>query len=163
MSEIITESTSLWRLTKNVIKLGIPAILAEITSVIMQYIDAAMVGSLGKEGTAAIGLVSTSTWLIGGLCISAAMGFSVQVAHLIGAGKEAEARNVLRQSLIVSVFFGVILSAAAALLSGILPEWLGGEEKILRDASAYFFIFALTRSEERRVGKECRSRWSPYH
>ena len=23
--------------------------------------------------------------------------------------------------------------------------------------------FALTRSEERRVGKECRSRWSPYH
>src|SRR5258707_5819212 len=24
-------------------------------------------------------------------------------------------------------------------------------------------IFATTRSEERRVGKECRSRWSPYH
>ena len=24
-------------------------------------------------------------------------------------------------------------------------------------------IFSLTRSEERRVGKECRSRWSPYH
>ena len=23
--------------------------------------------------------------------------------------------------------------------------------------------FATTRSEERRVGKECRSRWSPYH
>ena len=22
---------------------------------------------------------------------------------------------------------------------------------------------ALSRSEERRVGKECRSRWSPYH
>ena len=25
------------------------------------------------------------------------------------------------------------------------------------------FMFQLTRSEERRVGKECRSRWSPYH
>ena len=24
-------------------------------------------------------------------------------------------------------------------------------------------IFAMARSEERRVGKECRSRWSPYH
>ena len=23
--------------------------------------------------------------------------------------------------------------------------------------------FAMERSEERRVGKECRSRWSPYH
>src|SRR5574337_958504 len=26
-----------------------------------------------------------------------------------------------------------------------------------------FHIYALVRSEERRVGKECRSRWSPYH
>ena len=25
------------------------------------------------------------------------------------------------------------------------------------------FVLGLTRSEERRVGKECRSRWSPYH
>ena len=25
------------------------------------------------------------------------------------------------------------------------------------------FRQVLTRSEERRVGKECRSRWSPYH
>ena len=24
-------------------------------------------------------------------------------------------------------------------------------------------FFSLSRSEERRVGKECRSRWSPYH
>ena len=24
-------------------------------------------------------------------------------------------------------------------------------------------IFSITRSEERRVGKECRSRWSPYY
>src|SRR3712207_9052683 len=27
----------------------------------------------------------------------------------------------------------------------------------------YFLPFLLSRSEERRVGKECRSRWSPYH
>ena len=26
-----------------------------------------------------------------------------------------------------------------------------------------FHCFACQRSEERRVGKECRSRWSPYH
>ena len=51
----------------------------------MQYIDAAMVGSLGAKASASIGLVSTSTWLMGGLCISVATGFSVQAAHLIGA------------------------------------------------------------------------------
>ena len=26
-----------------------------------------------------------------------------------------------------------------------------------------FMVYGIARSEERRVGKECRSRWSPYH
>src|SRR5579864_5624048 len=30
-------------------------------------------------------------------------------------------------------------------------------------AAIFIFTFGLGRSEERRVGKECRSRWSPYH
>ena len=33
-----------------------------------------------------------------------------------------------------------------------------------RSAPAFYTAhFSLRRSEERRVGKECRSRWSPYH
>ena len=36
---------------------------------------------------------------------------------------------------------------------------------LLLSASAFFplYVMASNRSEERRVGKECRSRWSPYH
>ena len=44
-------------------KLSMPAILAQLSSILMQYIDAAMVGRLGAEPSAAIGLVSTSQWL----------------------------------------------------------------------------------------------------
>ena len=144
MNEIITdENASLRQLLGRVVRLSIPAILAEITSIIMQYIDAAMVGSLGKEATASIGLVSTSTWLVGGLCISSSIGFSVQAAQLIGAKKEEEARSVFRQSIIISLLIGISLSVIAVLLSGPLPRWLGGEENILGDASAYFLIFAF--------------------
>ena len=43
----------------------------------------------------------------------------------------------------------------------------GGELKtVLNFANWPFYIDTTpkpTRSEERRVGKECRSRWSPYH
>ena len=123
-----------------VIRLSIPAIMAEITSIIMQYIDAAMVGSLGKEASAAIGLVSTSTWLIGGLCISAATGFSVQAAQLVGASRTGEARNVFRQSLIAALFFGALLSVFGIIISPHVPVWLGGAEEIRADASEYFFI-----------------------
>src|SRR5688572_33143127 len=35
--------------------------------------------------------------------------------------------------------------------------------RIIRRVHPYAALPALVRSEERRVGKECRSRWSPYH
>ncbi|MCM1181209.1 MAG: MATE family efflux transporter [Clostridium sp.] len=125
-----------------VVKLSIPAILAEISSIVMQYIDAAMVGSMGAEASAAIGLVSSSSWLLGGLCISAATGFSVQVAHLAGAGRKDEARNVFRHSLWFGLLFGALLSVLGIWISPVLPIWLGGKAEIVSAASRYFFIFS---------------------
>ena len=127
---------------KTVFRLSIPAILAQITSIAMQYIDTAMVGSLGAEASASIGLVSTTTWLIGGLCISVSTGFSVQVAQLIGANRKEDARNVFRQAIIVALVFGAIISATAISISGHLPIWLGGNAEIQHSASRYFLIYA---------------------
>ena len=44
-------------------RLSLPAILTQITTIAMQYIDSAMVGALGANASAAIGLVSSTTWL----------------------------------------------------------------------------------------------------
>ena len=48
-----------------VLSLATPAILAQLTTTMMQYIDASMVGSLGAEASAAIGLIETTMWLLG--------------------------------------------------------------------------------------------------
>ena len=61
------------------VRLSIPAILAQISSIVMQYIDASMVGRLGANASGAIGLVSSTTWLFGGLCIAVTTGFTVQI------------------------------------------------------------------------------------
>ena len=127
---------------KQVIKLSIPAVLAQISSIIMQYIDASMVGSLGAAATAAIGLVSSTTWLFGGLCVSAATGFSVQVAQLIGAEREKDAKDVLRHAILCTMVFGLIASAVGIGISSYLPVWLGGAEEIRGNASRYFLIYA---------------------
>ena len=124
--------------------LSIPAILAQVSNIIMEYIDAAMVGSLGANASASIGLVATSTWLLWGMCSSAATGFAVQVAHLTGASDNEGAKNVLRQSLTAVMLFGVVLAAVGVSISGRLPVWLGGEEAIVDDAAAYFRIFVLS-------------------
>lgn len=127
---------------KMVLRLSIPAILAEISSIAMQYIDAAMVGTLGAGASASIGLISGATWLMGGLCISLATGFSVQIAHLVGAERYGEARNVLRQGLITGLLFGILLAGIGAAISFPLPRWLGGEETVLHDAGMYFLIWS---------------------
>lgn len=121
--------------------LSIPAILAQITSIIMQYIDASMVGSLGAEASASIGLVSSSTWLFGGLCGASAAGFSIQAAHLLGAGKIKEARSVMRQSVLAALIVSLVLVLGGMLIGGKLPEWLGAEKGIQKNASSYFLIF----------------------
>lgn len=125
------------------VQLSIPAVIAQLSSIVMQYIDAAMVGSLGAEASASIGLVSTTTWLFWGLCVAAATGFSVQVAHKIGAGDLQGARTVLRQSLTATLVFSLSLAALGAAISDALPDYLGGDVSIRRDASLYFRIFSL--------------------
>ncbi len=123
--------------------LSVPAIMAQVSSIAMQYIDASMVGSLGANAAASIGLVSTTTWLFWGLCATAAMGFSVQVAHRIGAGDFAGAKNILRQSVTATLVFGALLAAAGVSISGALPGWLGGDETIRGDSSLYFRTFSF--------------------
>ena len=106
--------------------LSVPAIMAQISSIAMQYIDASMVGSLGANAAASIGLVSTTTWLFWGVCAAAATGFSVQVAHRIGAGDFVEAKKILRQAVTATLVFSSLLAVGGICISGMLPLWLGG-------------------------------------
>lgn len=126
-----------------VVRLSLPAIFAEISYVIMNYIDAAMVGHLGATQAASIALVSTSLWLLWGLTASLTAGFSVQLAQRIGAKEFDEARSVLRQTIVVGSIVSIAIAIIGALISSSLPQWLGGEQSLRHDASTYFFIFSV--------------------
>ena len=126
-----------------IISLSIPSILAQISATVMFFIDASMVGHLGAKASAAIGLVETTGWLMGGLASAANMGFSVQVAHAIGANDFERARRVLRQSLVCCLIWALSISFIAIAISYPLPYWLGGSEEIAHDASLYFAIIGF--------------------
>ena len=125
-------------------KLSAPAILAQLSSIVMQYIDASMLGRLGTNEAASVGLVSTTIWLFGGLAFAISSGFSVQVAHLIGANDYSGARNVLRQAMVTAMLLAVALGALGIGISHHLPLWLGADNNISHDASLYFMVFAAT-------------------
>ena len=126
-----------------IVSLSIPSILAQISATVMFFIDASMVGHLGARASASIGLVETTGWLMGGLASAANMGFSVQVAHAVGANDFKRAQRVLRQSLVCCALWSLMMTVIALAISVPLPYWLGGTEEIAHDATLYFAIFGL--------------------
>lgn len=122
--------------------LATPAILAQLTTTMMQYIDASMVGSMGAQASASIGLMETTMWLLGSICSAAAAGFYVQVSHQLGSNDPARARNTLRQGIMSVLVVSALIGLVSLAVSPFLPVWLGGGSDITPTASAYFAIVA---------------------
>lgn len=127
-----------------VLWLSMPAILGQLSTIVMQYIDTMMVGRLGATATASIGLVSTTCWLFGGLSASIGAGFGVLVAQHIGAKENDVARSVLRQALLVCLLMGVVISLFCVSIHTWWPLRLGGTPEVAALSSKYFLIWSLT-------------------
>lgn len=124
-------------------QLSLPAILAQISTTIMEYIDASMVGHLGSSEAASVGLVASSTWLLSCLCYAVNAGFTVQIAHAIGAKRDVRARNLVKVGLLFGLCFSALLMAFGVFMSGKIPGLLGADPSIHQNASIYFLIIAL--------------------
>lgn len=130
-----------------VTRLSIPTMIAQLAAIIMDYIDSGMVGALGPDATASIGLVMTSLWLVGGINYACIQGYTIQTAIAIGAKEDQKARNLIFEAIVVSVAFGLIISLIGAAIHTRLPYWMGGNTDTTRlladDASGYFLIYCL--------------------
>lgn len=131
------------KLASLVLRMSFPAILAQISSIVMQYIDASMVGHLGADKAASVGLVSSSIWLVCGLGFCLNTGYYVQVAQQLGAKNELKARSVMMQGYLVSIIVAFLIMVIGISIAKDLPVWLGGSKEISSDATIYFGISCL--------------------
>lgn len=107
-----------------------PAIMMQLATFAMQYIDAAMVGSFGASASAAVCVVFSSIWIVIGLCYAINTGFSVQIANAIGANDTNQARRIFREGMMISCGVTGLLSITCMYLSSHLPSLLGADPKI---------------------------------
>ncbi len=127
---------------KTLMVLAWPAIVEQILATMVSYVDTAMVGSLGAVATAAVGLNSPVIWLVNGMMQSVGVGYSVLVAHAIGARDQERARHTIVQSLMAIALCGILLFCGLFTLGGWIPRWLGAEPEVLPYAVAYLRIYA---------------------
>jgi len=120
-----------------------PTMLEQLMQTAVQYIDTAMVGSLGTQATAAVGSTTTVNWLVGSTVSALGVGFLSFIARAYGAGDKEKAARTTAQAVLAMLVSGLFFTVLTLSLSGMIPKWMQVDPAIQPLASAYFFILYL--------------------
>ena len=126
-----------------VLTLAWPTMLQELMGTAVQYIDTAMVGSIGTHATAAVGSTTTINWLIGSSISAVGIGFLSYIAKAYGAGEKERAAKAAAQAVLVVLAAGSLLTAAVLSVSSRVPVWMKVSEDIRSLSASYFFILYI--------------------
>ena len=126
-----------------IIGLAWPTIVEQVMQTAVQYIDTAMVGSLGTQATAAVGATSTVGWLIFSTFSALGVGFLAIIARACGAGDKLTAKKAVSQAVFVVLVTGIISTVVCTAVSGMVPVWMQVDPSIQKLSATYFFIIYL--------------------
>ena len=124
----------------SVVALAWPTMLQELLQTAVQYIDTAMVGSLGTAATAAVGATTTINWLVNSTVSAIGIGFLALISQAYGAGDKSLAHRASAQSVLLTVISGALFTALCLGLSSFVPQWMQVETGIRDMAAKYFFV-----------------------
>lgn len=122
-----------------------PVFVEQIFSTLVSFADTAMVGSLGKEATAAISISNSPIFLLNGIIMSLGIGITTMIGHAVGAGDEQRAKTLMRHTFLVLLYVGVPITIIVASLSRMIPLWMGAGPDIIDKATKYNLIVSTGR------------------
>ena len=132
-----------WALLPAVLSLAWPTMLEQLIQTAVQYVDTAMVGSLGTAATAAVGSTVTVNWLVGSTVSAFGVGFLAMISQAFGAKDERRARAAAAQSVLAVLVLGTLFTALTLCLSPLVPVWMQVAAPLRETASRYFFVLYL--------------------
>ncbi len=128
---------------REIVRLAVPAFLALVAEPLFLLADAAIVGHLGTEPLAGLGIAAAVLQTVIGLCVFLAYGTTAGVARRLGAG---DLRGALTQG-IDGVWLAVVIGAVATVLGVVFTEELvglfGADGSVADPAATYLRIAFL--------------------
>ena len=123
-----------------ILSLAWPTMLEQLMQTAVQYIDTAMVGTLGTQATAAVGATSTVSWVIGSSTSALGIGFLSFIARAYGAGSREEAKRASAQAALVVLMIGTLFTVLCLSCAKLIPVWMQVDETIRPLTAQYFAI-----------------------
>ena len=140
----VTELETQGQIRKTVMVLAWPAITEMFLATLVQFVDTAMVGSLGAIAIAAVGVSSSPMWLLNGMFAALGVGSTALVARFIGARDRESANKVAQQSLLMGVALALLMTVLAVYFAEVVPTFMGAEPEVIPVAASYLRIVSLT-------------------
>lgn len=125
---------------KAIFKLALPAMLEFGLMMLVQMIDMIQVGSLGPWAIAATGLAAQPTMLIFSVFSALVVGTTALVARAAGAGNRDYACRVTRQSFIIVLIMGIIITVIGIPASGSIIKLMGADVDTIEPGTIYMKI-----------------------
>ena len=132
-----------WSMIGVILALAWPTMLEQLMQTAVQYIDTAMVGSLGTYATAAVGATTTVNWLVNSTVSALSIGFLSFIARACGANDRPAAKRAVTQAVLAVLIVGTFFTALTLSLSGVIPMWMQVEQRIRPLAARYLFILYM--------------------
>lgn len=127
---------------KDVITYAIPVIIGTLSHTVLDVADTLMVGRLGEQSLAAVGLASFAALIAVVILGAIQVGTQALAGRRIGEGRPAEAGKVLDNALVITLLAGIPATALGYLGSD-LPFLAARDRAVSELASSYFAIRAL--------------------
>ena len=128
-----------------IILLAWPVFIEQVFTTLVSFADTAMVGSLGKEATAAISISNSPIFLLNGVIMALGIGLTTMVAHAVGSGDHNRVKSLMRHAFLVVLYIGIPISVLVAALSRAIPLWMGAGPDIIDAATNYNLIVSAGR------------------
>jgi multidrug resistance protein, MATE family len=129
---------------RRVLALAMPAVAEQLLNMTVGLVDTFMVGHLGAQAVAAVGLSNQAVMLVTTFFAAVATGVTALVARHTGAHEPAGANAVLRQGYLLGVILGLIGTVAGVALAGPTMLALQAPADVVAPGTIYLGIVSLS-------------------
>lgn len=129
---------------QTVLNLALPAIGEQILAMTVGMVSTYMVGHLGADSLAAVGLANQAVFVAQTVAVAIATGTTALVARQIGANDPNGAQRTLQQSVLAGVVTGVFITLLMVAFSRQTMSFFGAEPAVLEIGRQYLLIAVLS-------------------
>ena len=129
---------------RRVLALALPAVGEQLLNMAVGLVDTFMVGHLGAQAVAAVGLANQAVMLVTTFFAAVATGATALVARHVGAGEGERANGVMHQGYLLGVLLGLIATAAGLALAIPTMHVLQAPAEVVAPGANYLSIVAVS-------------------